>query len=117
MIKPDYRLPCFREQLNPFGVTISGVTSVDHGEQRTWQANVENSTGSISYQWFVQDPIGDPWQSTSQTSGSFTWTFFNDTDAIRRVNIRVDVTDAEGQTTDTHDVSISPSCDPQVIFC
>jgi len=101
----------------PFGVTITGPTNLDHGQQRTWQANVENASGSVSYQWFVQDPLGAPWQSTGQTTASFTWTFFNDTDAIRQSGIRVDVTDATGQATDTHYVTISPSCGSHVFFC
>lgn len=111
--KPDVNIP---EAPPPLEAEITGPVFLDHGQQSTWQVSVENAIGSVSFQWFIQEQAGDPWQPAG-SSGSLAWTFFNDTNAIIQAGIRVDVSDSDRQVTDTHFVSVSPSCGPNVFLC
>jgi len=105
----------------PFTVSKSGPNFVDHGEQNTWTANVENAPGAVSYQWFVSDDSnGFTWLSTGVTSQNFTWTFFNDTNEIQSRGIRLVVSSGSETRESVSFITVGPGaeeCQPGEIIC
>lgn len=101
----------------PLSVTITGPTHVDSGQQSTWSANVQNTDGSVSYAWYTKNDQNSSWSSTGQTSSTLNWTFHNNSSSIQFASVRVDVTDSSDQDSYTHSVTVSPGCEPGVIFC
>ncbi len=92
-----------------FGVTISGPTVLDHGEFASWTA--EPKAYTLDFQWFFRDDVADPWTPAGSNSDTFNWTFFNNTQDIKVVGVRVDIYNSTGPHTDVLNISVHP--DPE----
>lgn len=94
----------------PLTVYISGPALLEKGEQGTWQAQVSNEDGPISYQWYYQNSTLDPWTAAGSNSDTFSHTFYQETD---QAGIKVEITSAGEQDSSQRLISVSdPGCDP-----
>ena len=92
------------------GVNVSGPGSLVSGEQGTWTANVYNSGGSISYQWYTQDVGSNTWvpNGTNQTMSAT----FSNSGFTAPAEIKVEVTSAGETVSKSGKVYIEPKCHP-----
>ena len=96
----------------PLEVSLSGPTSLDHGEQGTWTASVSGGTGSTtSYDWAYQSVASSTWQEAYCSGASCSRAFPNTGSEILTAEIRVTATSGKETDVAHQSVNILPSED------
>jgi len=99
-------------------VTIIGPTFLETNQMGTWTANVENASGSVSYQWFYTDSSTSDWIPGGTNSDTFSHAFTVTSNTSTDTGVRVDVTSGNEQDTDILYVFVtSEDCDPVFEIC
>ncbi|MCC5907153.1 MAG: hypothetical protein JJU13_13160 [Balneolaceae bacterium] len=97
-------------------VSISGPTTVDHGENETWTANVTGCGSTKIYEWYYKPNPAAPWgygqyTSTSSNSDSYFHAYYNyDWDPYQGYFLRVELQcqGESGMWADEYYITVNP---------
>ncbi len=99
-------------------VTISGPGTLEIHQQGTWTASAENTSGSVSYQWYYTDSSTGSWIPDGTDSNTYSHSFSFTSTSAGDTGVRVDITSGSEQATDTLPVFVtSGDCDPLTEIC
>jgi hypothetical protein len=90
-------------------VSLSGPSSLNHGETGTWTASVDGGSGSSSYDWSYRPPGSSSWSDAACSGSSCSHTFFNDADSYQNAAMKVDVNKGVQSVSEGTIVPIAPS--------
>ena len=97
------------EKPHPLGVTINGPVTLSSGQVATWTADVSNSRGTNSYQWYRKNAAGDPWQQVNITTASYQTYFDNTTSGGINPGLKVKVISGSQTATATLSLFVQSS--------